>query len=269
MAAPQRGGSFLYRLDPRTKLLLAPLFTVLIFYIDSLAVSAALMLFFTALCFSAGISFRELFPHRKFLLFLILFVITLQTLFGRETPAGSYLLNPLVPDWVPVLGGRGSLKLDGLLTGLMISCRIVGLSALLPALTMTTEKRLLAYGITRLGINYRAAHIITSTLNMIPSFEEETRSIIEARKLRGIRSFEEGNFFAKLGEYPAITLPLMIRAMRKALMVSLAMDARAFGAFKTRTWLLSTKMSPIDGLTFTAGICFSAAAVAVNCILKR
>ncbi|MDR1859201.1 MAG: energy-coupling factor transporter transmembrane protein EcfT [Treponema sp.] len=263
------GGSFLHRLDPRTKLLLVLLFTILVFVIDSLAVAAGLMLFFAAVCLSARIPLKKLFPHWRFLLFLAAFVLVVQMLFGREAPGCRYLLKPLFPQGVPLLGGRGSLKLDGLFTGLMICCRIVALTILLPTLTRTTDARQLAYGITRLGLHYKAAHVITSTLNLIPSFEEETKLILEARRLRGVRSFENGGLLSKLKEYGAIALPLMIRAMRKAQIISLAMDARAFGAHKTRTWLFATKMSAIDYTAFACGIAFSAAAVAAQLLITR
>ena len=256
-------------MDPRTKLLLVLLLTFLVFIVDSLPVAAVQMLLFIVLCLAAKLPLKRIFSHYKILLFLVVLVIALQMLFGQESPASRYILKPLAPDWVPLLGGRGSLKLDGLLTGLMISCRIVALTVLLPALTMTTEAMNLAYGITRLGINYRAAHIITSTLNLIPSFEEETRLIMDARKLRGVVSFESGNFFSKLKEYPALALPLMIKAMRKALMVGLAMDARAFGAYKTRTWLLTVKMSSLDSAAFAAGAGYTILIIALNCFLKR
>jgi len=254
-------GSFLHRLDPRTKLLLVLLFTILVFVIDSLLVSAGLMVSFIAVCLSARIPLKRLFPHWRFLLFLAAFVIAVQMLFGQGS---RYLIKPLVPQWVPLLGGRGSLKIDGLFTALMVCCRIVALTVLLPALTMTTDARQLAYGITRLGLHYKAAHVITSTLNLIPSFEEETRLILQARKLRGVESLGHGGLLAKLREYGAITLPLMIKAMRKAQVVSLAMDARAFGAYRNRTWLLETRMSAGDYAAFACGIAFSALALAAQ-----
>ena len=262
-------GSFLHRLDPRTKLALVLLFTVLVFVIDSLVLAAAQMLLFLALCLSAKIPLKKIFPHWKFLFFLAAVIIALQMLFGQETSASRYLLKPLIPEYVPLLGGRGSLKWDGLITALMICCRIAALAVLLPALTLTTEARRLAYGITRLGLNYRVAHIITSTLNLIPSFEEETRLIMDARKLRGAKALEGGGILSRLNEYRAIALPLMIKSMRKAQMISLAMDARAFGAHKTRTWLLESRMSPLDYLAFTAGIAYSVIAVAFQLVIKR
>jgi energy-coupling factor transporter transmembrane protein EcfT len=215
------------------------LFTVLVFVIDSLPVSAALMLLFAALCRSAHIPLKKLFPHWRFLVFLALLVLVLQILFGQ-----------------------------GLVTGLMVCCRIASLTILLPTLTATTDARQLAWGITRLGLHYKAAHVITSTLNLIPSFEEETRLILQARKLRGIRSFENGGLLAKLREYGAITLPLMIKAMRKAQIVGLAMDARAFGAHTTRTWLFTTRMSALDYTAFACGIAFSAVALTAQFLVQ-
>jgi energy-coupling factor transport system permease protein len=231
--------SLLHRLDPRTKLLLTALFTTLVFIVDVLPVAAGQMVFFVALCIAGRIPLKRIFPHYKLLLFLVAFVVTLQVFFGT-----------------------------GLRTGLMISCRIVALTVLMPTLTMTTEARILALGITRLGVNYRAAHIITSTLNLIPTFETEARLIIDARRLRGVASPETGNIFRRLGEYQAIVLPLMIKAMRQAQVLSLAMDARAFGAFRTRTWLQGIQFSGIDYTAFAAGILYSAIAVTANYMLQ-
>jgi energy-coupling factor transport system permease protein len=197
-----------------------------------LIVAAVLMLFFFGLCLAAGIPLKKIFPHFKFLAGLIALVIALQVFWGQ-----------------------------GLSAGLMIGCRIIALVVLMPALTMTTDAQLLALGITRLGLHYRAAFIITSTLNLIPVFEEEARLIMDARRLRGIRS-------ARLREYPAIALPLVIKAMRQAQMTALAMDARAFGAYRTRTWLREIKLSAVDYGAFAAGIVWSVAAVTANYFLK-
>ena len=262
-------GSFLYRLDPRTKLLLTALFTTLVFIVDTPVVAAGQMLFFIFLCIGARIPLKKIFPHFKFLLFLVALVIVLQTLFGREVPGSHYLLKPLIPEWVPLAGGLGSLNRDGLFTGLMIGFRIIALTVLMPMLTMTTEAWLLAFGITRLGLNYKAAYVISSTLNLIPSFEEEARLIMDARRLRGVEAFKSKSFFKRLREYPALALPLIIKAMRRAFTMGLAMDSRAFGAYKTRTWLFQTRMSVIDYGAFAAGIIWSLITVTANYALKR
>jgi energy-coupling factor transport system permease protein len=238
LLAEQTGSrSFLHRLDPRTKLLLAVLFAALAFIVNKLPVAAGQMAIFLVLCPAGRIPVKKIFPHYPFFLFLFAFVIVLQVFFG---------------------GGLG--------TALMICCRIIALAVLMPVLTMTTDTRLIAYGIVRLGVNYRAAFIITSTFNLIPAFEEEARLIIDARRLRGVKYLESGNFFKRIGEYPAIALPLMIKAMRRAQVLSLAMDSRGFGAFKTRIWLQESKFSAIDYLAFAVGVLYSAIAVTANYI---
>jgi energy-coupling factor transport system permease protein len=224
-------------LDPRTKLLLTALFTALVFIIDGLIVAAVQMALFAGLCLAARIPLKKIFPHGKFLAGVIALVVVLQVFFGQ-----------------------------GLNTGLMIGCRVVALAILMPMLTMTTDTQLLALGITRLGVNYRAAYIITSTLNLIPLFEEEARQIIDARRLRGMRPVKGAGTAAgtALIEYPAIALPLMVKALRQAQLMALAMDTRAFGAFRTRTWLGDIKLSAADYGAFAAGIAWAVIAVAAN-----
>jgi energy-coupling factor transport system permease protein len=223
----------LYTLDPRTKLLLTTLFTALVFIVDVLIVAAIQMTVFTGLCLVARIPLKKIFPHVKLLFGLIVLVIMLQTVFGQ-----------------------------GLFFGLMIGCRVMTIAALMSALTLTTDMQALALGITRLGCNYRAAFIITSTFNLIPAFAEEARQIIDARKLRGMKT-------VKLTDYPAVVLPLMIKAMRQAQMMALAMDTRAFGVYRTRTWLREIHFSAVDGKAFAAGIVWSIAVIAANVLLKR
>jgi len=239
------------------------IFTIQVFLVSNLAVAVMQLLFFSVICFLSRIPLKKIFPHAKLLLCMIVLAVILQTLFGRETPETRFLLNPLIP----LFGGIGSLKLDGLFTGLMIGCRIISLSILMPVLARTTEPRLLAYGITRLGMNYKAAYIITATLNLIPLFEEEVRHITDACRLRGAAVFDKGSFFSRLKQYPPLVFPLIVKAMKRSSVISCAMDSRAFGAHKTRTWILQTKMAVPDYLTFAAGISFFVIAVTANFML--
>jgi len=188
----------------------------------------------------AKIPGHKVFAHYRFMLFLIALVVILQTGFG-----------------------------GGLITGLMISCRIISLVIILPLLTMTTSTGDIAFGITKLGFNYKTAYIITSAFNILPSFQEDARQLIDARRLRGIapRSGKR-NVFARFGEYAKIALPLMIKAMRRALAAGLAMDARAFGAYRARTWPRKTGMSPVDFTAIAAGFVYAAVVITANHIIK-
>ena len=232
---------FLYRLDPRTKLLLVILFAVVICLVDSLICAAVLMLGFLLIAVSARIQLKKIFPNITVILFILLFVLALQVIFERE--------NGLA---------------NGFIKGITLDFRIIALSILMPILTVTTETRLLSYGITRLGLNYKTAYIITSALNMIPLFETQTAAITEACKLRGNKFLESKNIFIRLKEYSLLVIPLMIKAMRHAVEMGLVMDARAFGAYRTRIWLIKTRFSFIDFFSISSGIILSAGIITAN-----
>jgi energy-coupling factor transport system permease protein len=240
-----------------------PLFTVVVFAVDKLPLAAGQMLILLCLWIAAALPINKLLSYTKLLLFFVVFIIVLQMVLGPENNAG-FLLRPLVPRGVPLIGGMGSLKRAGLFTGLTIACRLVSLMTLMPMFTMTTESRMLALGLTKLGINYRAAYIITTTLNLAPFFEEEAAAIMDARKLRGMNAFETGKLFDRLKEYPALAFPLIINAMRRAQLMGTVMDARGFGAYKTRTWLENISMTAIDYTALAAGIAYAALALFLN-----
>jgi len=93
---------------------------------------------------------------------------------------------------------------------------------------------------------------------------ENSRSKERCTKVRRIK---ERFFLAKLKAYPALVVPLVLGAMRKAQSASLAMDSRAFGAFKKRTWLEKPVIKVHDYLFLAGFIIFSFFAVYVNYFL--
>jgi energy-coupling factor transport system permease protein len=135
----------------------------------------------------------------------------------------------------------------------MIVCRLFSLIIILPLLTSTTSPERLATGLSAMGFQYRTAFIITTALNLIPFFKEEAGIIMDAQKLRGMRP--------GLRAYASLAVPLVLGAMRKAQISSVAMDSRAFGVYKTRTWLDKPRMKGYDLIAIL--ICMAC----VSCLL--
>jgi len=186
----------------------------------------------------AKIPAGTVFARYKFMLFVIVPVVILQLAFG-----------------------------GGLSAALMIVCRIISLVILLSLLTMTTGTGDICFGITRFGFNYKTAFIITSAFNILPLFREDAEQLLDARRLRGVMP-QKRNVFARFGEYPKIALPLVIKAMRRASATGLAMDSRAFGAYRRRTWPRKTGLSAVDYTAIAAGIVYAAAVITANYIVK-
>jgi len=243
--------AFIFKLDIRVKILFILIFTILVFYVDKLQVNVVLLLSIITIRIVWKIPFRSIKP----IISISLLVLILHILF---TSGENYILKPFF---------GFSLKLDGLFSGLTIVCRLAALMLLLPILTETASVQKIAQGLVYFCINYRAAFIITTAFNLIPVFREESRAIMDAQKLRGSASFEKGHFFAKLKAYPALVVPLVLGAMRKAQSASAAMDSRAFGAFKKRTWLEKPVIKAHDYLFLAGFLIFSFFAVYVNYFL--
>jgi energy-coupling factor transport system permease protein len=242
--------TFIFKLDTRVKILFILIFTIPTFVVDKLPICVVLFLSILTLRIAWKIPFRSV----KHLVSLSLLVIFTHILFNSGE---NYILKPFFGFY---------LKLDGLFSGLKIGCRLAALLLLLPILTETSSPREIARSLVCFGINYRAAFIITTAFNLIPLFREEGRIIMDAQKLRGSNVFE-GRFFAKLKAYPALAVPLVLGAMRKAQAASAAMDSRAFGAFKTRTWLEKPVMKAHDYLFFMGITAFSFIALFINYFL--
>ena len=225
--------SVIYNIDTRVKIFIVLLFTILVFIIDKLMVTVCLVSVFFIFRLAARIPFRRIDSLKTFSM-LAAFIITTQILLY---PGENFIIKPLFPYAFPILGGMGSLKWEGLFAGLTICFRLAALMLVLPMLTYTTSHEKIAAALASLGFNYRIAFIITTAFNMIPLFEEEGRIIMDAQKLRGMCVLESRSFLTRLKAYPALVVPLVLGAMRKAQLASVAMDSRAFGVYKTRTWL--------------------------------
>jgi len=251
----------LNNIDPRSKLLFVFLLSVIVFLIDKIPAVVCLLLSLIIFRVTAKIPFRG-FKYLRNLSLLAAFIILTQTIFSAGE---NYIIKPLFPPSFPLLGGLGSFKWEGLSLGLVIACRLFALLLILPVLTETTPVEKIARGLCSFGFNYRSAFIFTAAFNMIPLFEEESRLLMDAQKLRGTCSFERGSsFVAKMKAYPGLVVPLVLGAMRKAKSASVAMDSRAFGVYKTRTWLENPQMLVYDFIFIASFVVFAAGILFLN-----
>lgn len=258
------GDSSIHKLDPRVKVVALLIITVSIFIISNFFVIAAFFLACLAFWRVSGLPFKKIKVFLKFLLSLFTFLTLMQALF---LPGEHYLLNPLIPKSVPLIGGLGRISLDGIVYGLLLSLRLLTLVLFMPLVTMTTEINTLALGLVKMGLSYKIAYMTTTAINIIPTFQNETQVIMDAQKMRGLTVFEKGRMLDKFKAYPALVVPLVIGAMRRAQLMGVAMDARAFGAAKTKTFINDISIGFLDLVALVAVLVFCGIGLAFNFIL--
>jgi energy-coupling factor transport system permease protein len=258
------GDSFVHKLDPRTKVFALLVVTISIFIVSNFFVIAAFFTICIALWYIAGLPVKKIKGFLKFLISLFAFLTLMQALF---LPGEHYLLNPIIPQSVPLIGGLGHISLDGIIYGLLLSFRLLTLVCFMPLVTMTTEINTLSLGLVKMGMSYKIAYMATTAINIIPTFQDETQVIMDAQKMRGLRVFEQGKMIDKFKAYPALVVPLVIGAMRRAQLMGVAMDARAFGASKTKTFINDIKLRPVDSIALVIVLVFCGIALTANFLL--
>lgn len=96
-----------------------------------------------------------------------------------------------------------------------------------------------------LKVHPKFAYAFLTAYRFLPTFKEEFETIRHAHLVRGI---EEGsNFIVRTWNLKQYILPMLATAVRKGIRISMAMETRAFGKYKVRTYYrrLSLKKNEI------------------------
>ena len=188
------------------------------------------------------------------LVFLALCVVLLLVA-GRPSPRMVLVLVLVLPLAVLALGagfaawvdpalvadsdvalriGAWSLHAEALTIGLTTGIRLGAIAALaLLAGVTTTGQDLVRAMVQHLRVPYRVGYTALAAFRFVPRFGPELDLLRQAHRVRGAHGGRGP--FAALARGFGYVVPLLAGAIRHAERVALAMDARAFGAYPTRT----------------------------------
>jgi energy-coupling factor transport system permease protein len=141
----------------------------------------------------------------------------------------------LVDDTTAVLEiGPFTLWSGALVIGLATGLRVVAVMLLALIAGLTTDGTdLVRSMITHLRMPYRIGYAGFAAMRFVPRFRRDLEIIRLAHRVRGVDGGRGP--VATLRRYNGYAVPLLAGAMRHGDRVSLAMEARGFGAHRTRT----------------------------------
>jgi energy-coupling factor transport system permease protein len=255
------GDTFIHRLDPRAKIIFMIIVSTSIFMVQKIYIAAFILLVMVFLWILAKLPGSVLWGFMKILLPIIGFLFVVQAIFYPGTTA---LVKPLIP----IGKGIGQITLEGLLFAVLLALRLMAMIIMLPLVSFTTPVQSFALGMVKMGLPYKLAYTLTTALNLVPILQTETGVIVDAQKLRAMQTFEKGRIGEKMRAYPALVTPLVIGSMRRAQLMAVAMDSRAFGASKSRTYLEDISMHFKDWAFLIGSILFSVGIVMASSLLK-
>lgn len=229
----------IHNLDPRTKLLVAIAYIVMVFFIDTFIGFGivAVCLFGTILL--SKIPVGKVLKSLKVIIFLVVFTV-LMTLFFYGGDKSEVIWS-----WWIFTFYKQQLIDCGL-----IACRLFFMVLGPTMLTFTTTPVQLTDGmqsllkplaLIKIPVNSLAI-IMSITLRFIPTLSEETDKIINAQKSR-CADFETGNIFKRAKAMIPILIPLLTSSIRRAEELANAMDSRCFKGAKNRTRMKKLRFS--------------------------
>jgi energy-coupling factor transport system permease protein len=246
------GQSYLYRLDPRTKVIaVLAVFVVSVLFTNPLFLAPV---FFTVIV--ALVVGRV--PYQRVAILLkslaVLVVISL-------------LLWPLIYEHGPLLAVLGPFRVTqgGVLYGVGMSFRILDMVIVPIALFLTTPQRDFVVALRRLGLPYKATFALSTSLRFLPTIVGVGESIVEAQRARGLDP-NSGGPIRRLRSYSRILGPLVISAIRIAQQLSLAVEARAFSISRQRTYLRVLAFGRMDFAVLAGIAALMVAALALRII---
>lgn len=237
------GDSFLYHLDPRTKLLLTVALIVLVFISQSFLGFALIALLIVCCAVSTGVGIAYMLRGLKPIFLIIALTFFLNLFLMKD---GTVLAHFA---FITITSG-------GLHTALFMAMRLVLLVLSSQLLTLTTSPIALTDGLESLmrpfsKIGFPAHEIsmmMSIALRFIPTLMEETNKIRRAQMARGA-DFESGNIIARAKAMIPLLVPLFVSAFRRADELAMAMEARCYRGGSGRTKMKQLKFSWRDGLS--------------------
>ena len=114
---------------------------------------------------------------------------------------------------------------------------------------LTTDPSEFAASLNKIGISYKVAYTVSIALRYMPDVQRDYKDISFAQQARGIDLSSKEKLSKRIKNSAAIIMPLIFSSLERIDKISLAMDLRAFGNNKKRTWYNSRKFGKIDYLS--------------------
>lgn len=178
---------------------------------------------------------------------------------GRLAKLGGIILVPIIVVLVLVQGltfpgGQTpiwqwafmTVTSEGLMFALTIGMRIICLVLASLLLVLTTHPGDLMSALTERGMSPKFSYIISSTLQLIPSFQDRASAILLAQQARGLAI--PRNPLRRAGVLLPLLGPLVLGMFTDVDERSTAMEARGFGSTARRTSLIPVPDSRGQGI---------------------
>jgi len=226
--------SIIHRLDPRTKLIwLFVMYTVVLFF-DHPTVLLSLFMLVVALWFAARLQANTLWGLLRPFFGMALLIILIWIVFF---PGKTVLYE------VPYIHLK--ITLESSIHAVGVALRFLILLSTTYLVLLTTRICDITLGLRKFGLPYMVGFLFAASIGFLPVILSKLNEIMESQKSRGVE-LEKGNVITRAKNLMAVLVPLVFTSIQKAKVLGYALEVRAFGASKHRTFMRDTRMKTLD-----------------------
>jgi energy-coupling factor transport system permease protein len=246
IAEPSPGDTVIHRMDPRAKIILLLSAAFIMVALDN--PKTMLLVFITVL---AGYVPAKL-PAIKLKTLAVLLLLVMwgtmysQALFYSQVPK-TVIFTIIRPD-LPVLGWltRGGLYVykEGFHYGAVQGLRSATVLSLGLLMCWTTDPRDMLNGLVRLKVPYSVAFMVVTAVRFLPIIIAEVATVVTVQRLRGFKPTRFGSGMIRTAL--SILTPTLASCVRRAGVLAVSIESRAFRAHPTRTYLKELQYSNLD-----------------------
>lgn len=227
----QKRDSFIHSLHPVIKLLILIELTILLFVLEDIV--SMILLFLLVRTF-----------------FIIMRISPLQV---RGFP--TIMLTSLFIALVHLLSNRNGqeifivfqypITINGLMNGLRFSLRFLGVILVSLVFVLSTNPNDLVLSLMKSGLPYRIGFVLITALRLVPIFSYEAETIYTAQKMRGLH-YSVKSISRSFYALKAFLFALVVSLLKKVDGLSVSMEGRSFGRYRTRTFLQEIQLKKRD-----------------------
>lgn len=235
------------QLYPMTKFLIVLLYTICSLVVGTISINGLpLMLipFFLVipvLFACSGIITKFAGAFRKiFLIVVLIFVVQAFLIRG-----GSVLWS-----WSIL-----SVHQKGLATGISLAFSICNIAGIFVWLFQTTSNEEIARALENSGMNYKAAYVFLSTLQMVEVLGHSSTTIMNAQRARGVET--DGNLLVRAKAFFPTLVPLILTSIISMEERVLTLESKGFDVDGKKTYLFQVEPSGYEKTATIVAVAFT------------
>ncbi len=251
--------SFIHNLTGATKLICFILWCVVTMITYDTRLLLFLLLFSLVLFKVSKLRFKEVSFVLTFTVLFLLLNNILIYIFGPNTGSSIYGSKHVITN----LFFNYSITWEQLFYQLNITIKYFSIIPMALIFILSTDPSEFASSLNKIGISYKISYAVSLSLRYIPDIIEDYKNISLSKQARGIDTSRNEKLTKRVKNIFLILIPVIFSSLNRIEKVSCAMELRAFGYKKNRTWYNQRKFKLNDFISILFSIILVAISIAL------